>query len=80
MKEVVELKLAVTAPGSTINKRFDDLEGQVTTQVEIIVRQQRYLEILNRKGREKNLVVTGVADENEAMDGTTCDKEKLNKI
>ena len=41
VKEVVELKLAVTAPDSTINKRFDDLQGQVTRQAEIIAKQQR---------------------------------------
>ena len=80
VKEVVELKLAVTAPDSTINKRFDDLQGQVTRQAEIIAKQQRYLEILDRKEREKNIIVTRVPDENEALEGATCDEEKLNKI
>ena len=78
--EVTELRRAVTAPDSNINKRFDQLQAQVDKQAEIISKQQRYLETLDRKEREKNLVITGVPDEREAFIGATSDEDKLKKI
>ncbi|MPC55662.1 hypothetical protein E2C01_049604 [Portunus trituberculatus] len=47
--DVKELTKAVTAPDSYINKKFEDLQAQVNKQAEILAKQQRYLEILDRK-------------------------------
>lgn len=80
VKEVGDLRSAVTAPDSGINKRFDDLQSQVNKQAQIIASQQRYLEILDRKERESNLILTGVPDENEALEGGTSDEVKLKKV
>lgn len=80
VKEVGDLKSAVTAPDSGINKRFDDLQSQVNDQAQIIASQQRYLEILDRKERESNLILTGVPDENEALEDGTSDEVKLKKV
>ena len=80
MKEVVEIKRAMTAPDSLINQKIGSLQDQVKKQGEIISKQQRYLESLDRKERENNIIVTGVPDENEALEGTTKDEDKLNKI
>lgn len=80
MKEVVEIKRAMTAPDSLINQKIGSLQDQVKKQGEIISKQQRYLESLDRKERENNIIVTGVPDENEALEGTTTDEDKLNKI
>lgn len=38
VKEVVELKVAVTSPDSNINKKMDELQGQGKNQVEIILK------------------------------------------
>lgn len=80
VNEVTDLKKAVTASNTGVNKKVDHLQDQVNKQNEIISKQQRYLEYLDRKDREKNLIITGVPDENEALMGATNDEEKLGKI
>ena len=80
VNEVADLKKAVTASSTGVNIKIDHLQDQVNKQNEIISKQQRYLEYLDRKDREKNLIVTGVPDENEALMGATNDGEKLGKI
>lgn len=61
-------------------KRYDELKVQEYKQVEVPAKQQRYLEVLDRKGRENNLIVTGVPDEGESLDGGTSVEDKLRKI
>lgn len=80
VNEMAELRRSVTAPDSNINKRFVELQTQVDKQAEIIAKQQRYLETIDRKERERNLVITGVPDEDEALEGATTERNKLNKI
>ncbi len=46
-------------------------------QGEIIARQQRYLEAIDRKERETNLVITGVPDEDEALEGATSEQDNV---
>ena len=78
--EVAGLKTAVTSPGSVINKKLENLQEQVDKQADIIAKQQRFLETLDRKERESNLVILGVPDGNETLDGVATDKNKLRKI
>lgn len=78
--EVKELRKEVAAPDSYINKRYDELKVQVDKQADILAKQQRYLEVLDRKERENNLIVTGVPDESESLEGGTSDEDKLRKI
>ena len=78
--EIASLKLAVTSPESVINKKLENLQVQVNKQAEIISKQQRFLETLDRKERELNLVFLGVPDENEGLDGRTTDETKVSKI
>ena len=80
VSDVKELTKAVTAPDSHINKRLHEMQAQVDKQAEILEKQQRYLEILDRKERQNNLIVTGVPDENESLDGATTEEDKLKKI
>ncbi len=80
VNEVAELRKAVTAPDSIINKRFETLQVQVEKQGEIIARHQRYLEAIDRKERDTNLVIIGVPDEDEALEGATSEQDKLSKI
>ena len=80
VSEMKELRKEVAAPDSYINKRYDELKAQVDMQADILIKQQRYLEILDRKERENNLIVTGVSDENESLEGGTSDEDKLRKI
>ena len=78
--EVAELKKSITAPDSSINKKIDELKTQVEKQGEIIAKQQRHLETLDRKEREKNLIITGAPDDDEALEGSTTEQDKINKI
>lgn len=80
VSEVAELRKAITAPDSSINKKIDQLQTQVEKQGEVIAKQQRYLEAIDRKERERNLIITGVPDEDEALEGATSEQEKIDKI
>lgn len=80
IKELADLKQALTSPGSAINTKITELQQQVNVQAEIISKQQRFLEGLDRKERECNLVILGVPDNGEELDGETEDVDKVNKI
>lgn len=83
MKEIAELKSAITSPDGvvgTLNKKVSDLQNQVEKQAETISRQQRYLEGLDRKERENNIVLLGVPDHLESLDGATSDEAKVKKV
>lgn len=79
-KELAEVKQALASPNSAINKKLADLQQQVNTQAEVIAKQQRFLEGLDKKERECNLVVLGVPDTNESLDGATIDVDKVKKV
>ena len=55
------------------------MQLQVNNQADIIAKQQRFLEFLDRKERECNLVLLGVPDDHEALDGATTDQDKVDK-
>lgn len=80
LTEVAVLLKAVTASSSGVNYKIDHLQDHVNKQNEIISKQQRHLECLDKKNRGKSLVITGVLDENEALMGATNDKEQLGKV
>ena len=80
IKEMDSLKALVISPQSVINKKIASLESKVEKQSEIIVKQQLFLEALDRKEREANLVVLGVPDYEEDFDGASSDESKLSKI
>ena len=65
--EVKELRKDVAAPDSYINKRYDELKAQVDKQADILAKQQRYLEVLDKK-------------ESESLEGVASDEDKLRTI
>lgn len=83
MKEMAELKSAITSPDGvvgTLKKKVLDLQNQVEKQAETMGRQQRYLEGLDGKERENNIVLLGVPDYQESLDGATSDEAKVRKV
>ena len=80
IKEMDSLKALVSSPQSIINKKIASLEIKVEKQSEIIFKQQLFLETLDRRERQANLVVLGVPDNDEDFDGVTSDENKLSKI
>ena len=76
-----EIKQAVKSADSAVNKKIEEMEEKISKQAETILHQQLFLEAIDRREREANMIVTGVPDEHEALDGTTSDTDdKLNKI
>ena len=80
MSEMAELKKLITSPESAFVKKFAELHDKIDKQVEIISKQQRYLEMLDRRERERNIVVLGLPDEGEALDGAVTDDAKLERV
>ena len=74
--EIVSLNETVRAK----NELIDSLKTRLDKQDEIIAKQQRSLESLDRERRENKVVVTGVPDANESLDGATDDESKLRKV
>ena len=78
--EVADLRAAMTSPESFITKKFAEMQQKVDRQADIIASQQRFLETVDRKEREMNVVVLGLPDEGEALDGAVTDAEKLVRV
>ena len=46
----------------------------------VIKQQQLFLEAIDRKERETKLIVLGIPEEDESLDGVTADEDKLKKV
>ena len=60
--------------------QFAEFKQQMVKQNEIIAKQQVYLERQDSKERECNLVILGVPEASESLDGATSDRDKINKV
>ena len=78
--DVAELKQMLVSPNSPIGRKFAEMQVQIDKQAETILQQQRFLEELDRRGRETKLVVLGVPEEDEMLQGAATDDDKLKKI
>lgn len=78
--ELADLRQVITSSVTNTNKKLEDMQKELDKQADIITKQQLFLEQLDRKERETNVVVLGVPDEQEALDGIINDEEKLKKI
>ncbi|KAK8381159.1 hypothetical protein O3P69_008199 [Scylla paramamosain] len=78
VKTMEALKDTITAQNSVANENYEKLRARVNKQ--IIAKQQQYLEYLDKKEREGNVVILGVPDDQESLEGATTDEEKLDKI
>ena len=56
------------------------MEATINKQSEILTKQQMYLEGVDRKKREKNLIILGVPENNTNLDGCSNDEEKITNI
>lgn len=78
--EVAEIRKSLTSPDNPVNKQVQQLKEQVARQQEVIVKQQRFLEDIDRKSRECNLVLLGVPEEQESLDGAITENAKIQKV
>lgn len=79
VKESIELKQSITSSKGEVDKKIKIMEKKTEAQANIIQQQQKFLEGLDRKESEASLVILGVLDEGEALDGATDDAAKINK-
>ena len=78
--ELALLRQDITSPDSIINQKLSTMQAQIDQQASVIKQQQQFLEEVDKREREKKLVVLGVPDEDEALNGATSDTEKLRKV
>ena len=78
--EIADIKHFILLPDNSFNKKISELQAKMNKQDEIIKYQQLFLEHLDRKDRESNVVLMGVADEGVSLEGATNDGQKLQKI
>ena len=78
--EITSLKTLMSEHNESNRKQIDELNQRVSKQDEIIAKQQLYLEQLDRKERECNLIILGVPENNETLEGAVNDIEKINKV
>lgn len=79
-KDLADLKRGIMSSEGDINKKLKEMQERIDTQASIILQQQKFLEGIDRKERENNLVMLGVPDEGEALDGATDDDTKIGKV
>ena len=87
LEELRALRTTLTAQLEESNKKIDNLEQRISKQDEIIEKQnevlrnhQREMERADQKERETNLIVLGVPDTHESLDGATSDDNKVAKV
>ena len=78
--EVAEIRKSLTSPDNPINKQVQRLQEQVSRQQEVIARQQSFLEDIDRKLRECNLLLFGIPEEQESLGGVTTEDAKIQKV
>ena len=78
--EIKGLQTSLSVYKTETDKQINEMKDQLSKQNDIIAKQQLYLEKIDRKERECNLVILGVPENNEAFCGATSDTDKLNKV
>ena len=78
--EITILRTSLNDHKESTSKQVEELKLQLSKQNEIVVKQQIFLEHLDRRERECNIVILGVPDDNEALEGVTSDSDKVNKV
>ena len=80
VSDIYDLKRSFAAKLEEAETRITSLEERIAKQDEISERQQRFMERIDRKERECNIIVLGVPDEHLALDGVTNDQAKVRRV
>ena len=78
--DVAEVKLSLSSSINDMNKKILDMQQKIDKQSEVILQQQLFLEKIDRRERETNLVLLGVPDERVPLEGTIDDDSKVKKV
>ena len=74
------VKTSIASSNTVTATKLADMQQKIDNQAGIIMQQQLFLEKLDRREREKNLVLLGVPDVNEALEGATSEEGKIGKV
>ena len=80
MKELTELRSIISSHENSAKVQINELTDVIKKQSEVILQHQLFLEQLDRKNRENNLVLFGIPDERSAFDGVTSEEDKIQKV
>ena len=78
--EIRELKESFAASEEKLNSRINELESRSDKKDQIILKQQQFCESVDQTLRETKLVLLGVPDESESLDGATSEDAKVAKV
>ena len=76
--EFTNMRQEIAIRDKHLEDKVNDLSNSVVKLSEIVLKQQLFLENIDRKDRETRLVVLGVPEDN--FDGVSTDNEKLDKV
>ena len=79
-KELSELKQTIATSEDRVNKKLTEMQEKIDKQASIISQQQLFLESVDAKQRETNIIITGVPDEHQSLEGATNDDDKIAKV
>ena len=77
VKELEELRTIISSQENSAKVQIKELTDVIKKQSEVILQHQLFLEQLDRKNRENNLVLFGIPDERSAFDGVTSEEDKI---
>ena len=80
VKELEELRTIISSQENSAKVQIKELTDVIKKQSEVILQHQLFLEQLDRKNRENNLVLFGIPDEQSAFDGGTSEEDKIQKV
>ena len=79
-KELNELRQTTANSEDRVNKKLTEMQEKIDKQASIISEQQLFLESVDMKQGETNIVITGVPDETKALEGAADNEEKIVKV
>ena len=79
-RDIAKLTDTINNNAATYEAKMRDMQLKVDRGAEILMKHQLFLENIDRRERETNLVVLGVPEDGELVDGADNDDGKLSKI
>ena len=80
MQQMTLMRQEASTRETNIATKIKALETTINKQSEILMKQQMYLEGVDRKKREKNLIILGVPENSANLEGCSDDEVKIAHI
>ncbi|MPC49971.1 hypothetical protein E2C01_043788 [Portunus trituberculatus] len=80
LEELTHMRRKMVEADNENKAKMKDMAETIEKQSTIIMQHQLFMEQMDRQMRETNLVLFGVPDEQVALDGTTTEDAKIQKV